>query len=503
VQTAALDDLEALRVPGGDWSLPAPEDDPFRWPGSTAFQRTPPFVIPAHPGATQYRFVFESNHFEPVERITEPRPDIPADLWATVPVNLDDRRPTVLTVTALSADGSEQAEVLRRRCNRRPPPAHLDGGTVSPAQLRERAQALAAHTAELGTMRHISDPVLMTGRPPSHGKMHLSDSYAGQGLLAPLRALYEGSDDEVEQAAIRARARLGAAYLAATTGGRLDVTNVHWVQFFTTAWAGFAWLDAYAITGDPRWRERALRQARMYRDMQLPSGAWTWTNRNGGRYPDCGSYFAKKAMFTELGTGEFLRFLTRVRRELDTDEFLDVEQAAVAWERREHLHDLRLRYHHYVQSSLVRASSPLTAFHLCLAALETADSGHPLLTDAETALLARYLEDQWVTWRRTGEDGGILPSRTACGTSRYTLHMTVSQVQMAEICLRLGRRLDDPVWRAKGLTLLNDVLRTQDEQGDIHPLFGHIRGGEPLTEFTRAGVVEGLRAIADLMDEEP
>lgn len=504
IQTAAAADLATLRGSGGsDWSLKAADDDPFRWPGTDVFMRCPPFFVPNHPEAAAYRFVLDAKHLEPVELVTDPRSDVPVELWIESPVNLDDRRVTSLTVTALDADGKELAVILDRRCKRRPPPIALDSATLPSEALRRRAAALADHTAGIGTFRIISDPRLMPGRPPTHGKIHFSDSYVAQGLLGSLRAAYQATDDPVRRAALRARARMGAAYLDAAAGGRLGVTEYHWVQFYTTAWAGFAFLDAYAITGDERWRERALRHARMYREMQLPSGTWTWTNRNGGRYPDCGSYFAKKAQFPELATGEFLHFFVRLRLELETDEFRDVEAAAIVWERAQQLRDLRLRYHNYVQSSLAHNSTPLSALHLSLAALKSAEAGTPLLTDDEIALLARYIEDQWVLWRHVGEDGAIRPALTLCGHSRYNVPMTLAQIQMAEICLRLSRRLDDAVWRAKGLSLLNDLLITQQGDGDIHPRFDQQAGGEPLLTFTRADLAAGLMSIADLLDNAP
>lgn len=93
--------------------------------------------------------------------------------------------------------------------------------------------------------------------------------------------------------------------------------------------AGDAFLNLYEFDKDERWKESALRFARGLAGFQKEDGSWEWVTGGGKVYPKVekfGSYWS-----IDCNPAEILSFYGRLRHELRTDEFMDVERKALAF----------------------------------------------------------------------------------------------------------------------------------------------------------------------------
>lgn len=112
---------------------------------------------------------------------------------------------------------------------------------------------------------------------------------------------------------------------------------------------GTAFLDLYAATGDPRWKDAAEMVARAYARTQLPNGTWAELSEDGRTCSDDpatmkSDHPVHQAAFdagllpglhgphlAEFDCSEVLWFLGRLRTELKTDAFRECEDKAYRW----------------------------------------------------------------------------------------------------------------------------------------------------------------------------
>jgi len=227
-------------------------------------------------------------------------------------------------------------------------------------------------------------------------------------------------------------------------------------------------IDAYLQTGDERWREIVLTYARRLATLQRDDGSFG--SMQGKDVAPWGVFADWPAGNPSFGTAELLYVLGRIRHELKTEEFLETERRALAWQR---------------EVALVEQYWPL-----CIGS--SGSQGYPVKQHAMTPLffarylleyarpedrdlelvdsLARCAEDMGVNWARLGTPElktQVTPYLTEGG--RNHVDAIATHILAALVFERLGRQTDAPLWTAKGEALARAVLAARNpENGFIN-----------------------------------
>lgn len=224
---------------------------------------------------------------------------------------------------------------------------------------------------------------------------------------------------------------------------------------------GRAVLDAWLQTGDPRWKEIALKLGRGLVTLQRENGAFNSSNTHGGERP--GGYFATWAKGnTEFGTSELLYLFGRLRRDLKTDEFLEAERKAHQWMERA----VRDRYfpiydHHSMSQQYPVWQHAHSALMYCRYLLECAPPDKRDVKFIEE--IALWAEDHNVNWRRdlTGQTHSITPHIGAADRTTFASKCTMlAAIVFHELSLATGSRL----WAAKSEALATAVVQSIDPE---------------------------------------
>ena len=181
---------------------------------------------------------------------------------------------------------------------------------------------------------------------------------------------------------------------------------------------GTAFLDLYAATGDPRWKDAAEMVAKAYARLQLPNGTWAELS-DDGRASEGDPTKLKPAVPqhqpiydagllpgihgphpAEYDGSEVLWFLGRVRTELKTDAFRECEDKAYRWVMDHSVKDFfwRDQGHHSMCMVVPFHYKGRTPSYFALYLLECApaDRRDPNLV----AELMRFCETRHMNWSR-------------------------------------------------------------------------------------------------------
>ena len=315
-------------------------------------------------------------------------------------------------------------------------------------------------------------------------------------------------------------------------------------------WPGEAILDAWLQTGEPRWKDAAMRLGEALVVLQNESGGFCNPRSLKGdkRFGPQG-FFTWRVGNMEFGAAELLYLLGRIRRDLKTDAFVEAETKAYNWVMK---HGVRERFwpinvchsmsggypiwQHSVTAlyfsryllecapvgraaslpleSSRAASLPLESSRAANLPLESSQAGslrHERIKLAEE--VACWAEDTGIDWHRVAEgpqSGQITPHVNRI--ERYNNEPMASNMLAAIVFEELGQATKNPLWSAKAEALATAVLQAQ------HPQTGHSNTGlEPKVaehdsrqfndakfrhwDFSRGWTAQMLREYAALKSE--
>jgi hypothetical protein len=227
--------------------------------------------------------------------------------------------------------------------------------------------------------------------------------------------------------------------------------------------AGDAFLNLYEATGDERWKAAALRFARGLARLQKPDGGFRWVT-NGGRVYEWPDTFGR-IIYYKGQPSELLCFFGRLRRVLETDEFLQVERKALAylrkWTTEKFLWvEVGPHSHCWGYPLAIHSVSPQ---HLALYLVSYADEADRDLALAEE--LALWSEDRNIAWERIEPSpGGPVSPRGfgSCDGYRSSGPPASFVSRLALIYLRLYAHTRDRLHLEKARALFASVLLAQD-----------------------------------------
>ncbi len=153
----------------------------------------------------------------------------------------------------------------------------------------------------------------------------------GSGVISMLLLARLSDDPLISAQATMAAVRAGH-YLYSRRSGRLNLLPTYKGMFWMHFWMGRAYLDLYAATNDPFWRERAIELAEALRQTQTPEGSWNWVDSESGQTGVSNSRHDRSWDNIPLQCGDWLYFLGQLRQ-AGIGEFVDVERRAAAWMR--------------------------------------------------------------------------------------------------------------------------------------------------------------------------
>jgi hypothetical protein len=237
-------------------------------------------------------------------------------------------------------------------------------------------------------------------------------------------------------------------------------------------WPGEAILDAWLQTGEPRWKEAAIRLGKALVACQNDRGAfWNprslkpgnrWHRAVGERWGPSG-YFTWAAGYTEFPTAELLFLLGRIRRDAQTDQFAEAEAKAYQWAMENHVRERNwpINVCHSLSSAYPIFQHGVAALYFSRYLLECAPPERRDLKLAEQ--VARWAEDYSIDWTRApaGKQTGPITPRLV-RVDRYNNEPIGTNMLAAVVFERLGRATGDRLWQAKGEALAVAAVQATD-----------------------------------------
>ena len=227
-------------------------------------------------------------------------------------------------------------------------------------------------------------------------------------------------------------------------------------------WSAEAVIDAYLQTGDPRWKEIAMRYAEGLVSLQRKTGGFNAS----GSYPPTGpaGFFARwQAGNDEFGASELLYVLGRIRRDLKTDAFIEAERKAYGWMKDRAVRDryFPIYVHHSGTQGYPVGQHAMSALYFSRYLLECAP---PDLRDVKLAEeIARWAEDHDLNWQRASSDAkgtAIMPRVTV--RDRFNNEPVALNLLAAIVFQELAQETGSKLWAAKGEALAVAVSKAQD-----------------------------------------
>ncbi len=417
------------------------------------FLYAPAFEFPPAAGAVRYAYTLESdkgNRITFEDTVSHVSLD---EYWDEIPVSVKH----LLKVTPYSADNSEINDTVRE-CTiyKKEPFAGLYVDELG--DVKERL---------LSYFRWLKDQSLFSTWQSDMSTLNAANWEAEDcngGAEAPsiVRTMLRYSklaDDPHEAAFARSMAiRCGCTILMSSRND-LDFPSTQKNRVtFMQYYPGLAFLELYHETGRKVFSDKAVAIARGLRKVQRPSGSWAHTDING--IMSDGTHSHGGEAIDEFDPSAVLYFLGRLRTELNTSEFVDVEDRAWQWLETHSLHDLWWRYqpeHGLGQRESVRSPKELTflvRYILDYAPAERRDVGL-----AEE--VARYCEDQFTVWDRSpGPYSTPHVVRAIEKTKRYT-PLAERNASVAHMFMRLYHETGNTLYQSKAEALYKSILLLQ------------------------------------------
>jgi hypothetical protein len=285
----------------------------------------------------------------------------------------------------------------------------------------------------------------------------------------------------------------------------------HW-DTAPTHWHCEALLDAWLQTGDPAWKERGLDYGRALVKLQNANGTFLNRKRDDADLPQeplpgpdrlgyCTyslTYIRNRAQY---GAAELLYALGRLRRDLKTDEFIQVERLAYRWMIEV---GVRERYfplytYHSMNMGWPKIMSPMSALYFSRYLLECAPAE---LRDVKLAEeCARWAEDFRVDWSRPA-DGAKQDKITPRISRMDRCEGAAGEVNLlaAVVFERLGQVTGNRLWSAKAESLATAVLMAQEPKSGY--VDGDLSGADPKggVGYVTGWMVQLLREYAALKE---
>ncbi|MEI7685447.1 MAG: hypothetical protein WCL32_10495 [Planctomycetota bacterium] len=431
----------------------------------------PSFDLEEIPGANRYRYSVRSKSDKVEFTADKPwRPLTP--IWKDLPLGT-----YALTVQGLDAQGKELPAPIRHRI--------LDKVKAQPIFEETKGIAFVKRpsfsgpyasppkswtTVSLGAARWYLE---MIGHSRARGLVPLSGFYTGgEGGFA-----WEAAANLWSTLAIRALTTDPAERLLAEDHLHFlaEEFEIHQRSVKTPGvffayrgytplshWSAEAVLDAYLQTGDPRWKEMAMRYGEGLVTLQRKTGGFTAS----GGYPLTGpaGFFARwQAGNDEFGASELLYVLGRIRRDLKTDAFAGAERKAYGWMKDRAVRDryFPIYVHHSATQGYPVGQHAMSALYFSRYLLECAP---PDLRDVKLAEeVARWAEDHDIAWQRESSDakaGAVMPRvirRDRINNEPVALNL-LAAIVFQELAQETGSKL----WAAKGEALAVAVSKAQD-----------------------------------------
>lgn len=415
----------------------------------------PAFNAEAVDGAADYRFVASFDGSAVAEfQAQEPWSSLD-QIWGDIPAGPDHRDPYLLTIQALDANGNSVGaeQTFHFRKKRAYDGSWTDIPENTPQRLAQNLRWMM-YSPPVGP---FASEIASAATYPSSSKTGNSDAYVGWSVVNAMRNLISRSTDKNERTHASAMMERAGEWLWSRGVGPRNFPQYHWDQMYTSVWAALTFIDLYEASPKDKWRRRAINFAEAYRDLQLQSGTWTWAGAQDlVSYPDNHSYFSGVEPWPEFDAGEFLYFLGKLRTVLGTDEFAEVEQRALQWERENSVETFFWRPHASKMSSKSgsRPERPMSALFFAQYLIdytETSDEDIRLIEE-----IARYCEDQFVVWKAIGKNTLEIPHTIDEG------YGTQAASKLALIFFFLYTETEDPLHLAKAKALMNGVLATQN-----------------------------------------
>lgn len=406
-------------------------------------------------GATDYRFVVFFNGESVAQfQANEPWSSL-EPVWSDIPVGPDHRDSYVLSIQAVDNSGvsvgSAQTFHFRKK-------ASYDGfWTDIPENAPERLVQNLKWMMFSPPFGPFASDIAAVATYPSSSKTGNSDAYVGWSVANAMHVLSLRSTDHKERELASSMVDRAGEWLWSRGTGPRNFPQYHWDQMYTSVWAALTFVDLYQVSPKEKWRRRALNFADAYRELQLQNGTWTWAGASHlVSYPNNNSYFTGKEPWPEFDAGEFLYFLGKVRTVLETDEYADVEQKALQWERENSAKTFFWRSHASKMSSNSgsRPERPMSALFFAQYLIDYTEPSDDDIYLIEE--IARYCEDQFVVWKGIGNNSLEIP---------YTLDESYGSQAASKLALVyffLHKKTGDPLHLAKAKALMNGVLATQN-----------------------------------------
>jgi len=365
---------------------------------------------------------------------------------------------------------------------------------------KEAALALARWTcdhATLGSQRGHKISI-----PPGRGdngdcQIHIGAVYAGL-------VRYRLTTDPNEREAGLMMAIETGDYMRAGCLSRGGMPKAYKGGIANTHLFGTAFLDLYAATGDPRWKDAAEMVAKAYARLQLPNGTWAELEVDGRssvdpatakpkvpeRQPihDAGLLHGIHGPHpAEFDGSEVLWFLGRLRTELKTDAFRECEDKAYRWVMDYSVKEFFWRNQGHESMCMVvpfiytgRSSSYFALYLLECAPAERRD----LKLVAE---LMRFCETRHMNWSRPDPSSvrGVMPNLVCTGIRHQGSAIWLGS-RFAMAWAELGRGDGNRLHAEKARAMMDAITHAQ------HPVTGSVGTEMELTpRFTRFAVNAG------------
>lgn len=464
---------------------PASEGRNPCWNGfSTKFIYAPAFDVPVVEGASGYRFTVKRKDGEGCWSFTAPRPD--ADLspvWNSIPPS-----EVVLSIEPLDASGNPSGIILEREFLRDFPFQGPYNGAVRP--YREAATLAALYVHYMPAIQHWKD----SAEPDmSYSHNTYPDKIIGGTIRVEcmLAGLVPALKDEALAIARNAAAFLIAQsrpegdpleffpptyYGSLVSSGR--ASNVGKMMTMDATFAGNAFLDLFAATGDSLYLDRALKIASTYGRIQ----------RQDGSFP-IKMDFATGEPVNDVGAmlHPLLAYVRRLEKDYGITEFTPMREKAERWMRETALasFDMTSQF----EDTDVVGLQPYENLTNCTAAPYASYllTGSP---DAEDVRDARELiamsEDQFVHWDALPGKNGVREIATPCVFEQHMYRVPVdnSACNMVNAWLDLYDVTGDPLALAKARAMADNLTVVQEVGSGRIPTTWNLRSPSSETRRT-------------------
>jgi hypothetical protein len=332
------------------------------------------------------------------------------------------------------------------------------------SRLKPEEGALAAARA----FRDGDETIFLRGLH-SMGGFTGGDGGANPTLAAFTRAcvlIAKLTDDPNEREEAVDMAKRIAWRMYMTHPGRLPVVYKGTLTLIN--WIGQAYLDVFTITGDERFREAALDLAKAVSKDQDKDGAWPGPWKGSGHW--IGGIFGPSEVRGNGGEAA-LWFLGRVRTQLNTKDFLEVEAKADGWVKTLCLPEMFWQNVGYHSGEMVPVQDTVAphALSYAIAILDYAEG--PARDLKLVAEIARWAEERHVDWTRDPAPKTPQTRPSCWGWPRAAGNGMRIAGSLAYVCARLAQETGDALWKAKCDALVQGILVAQD------PLTGGLGGG--------------------------